>query len=212
VWEQQQQPQQQEAAVALSTPVGQPATTLADLAASLGHLPSCTLELLHGRSPAGQPDAATAVILRCGRAFVAFVQLQVAGSMQPLRVGVLSPAEAAAALAATTSSGSLWAMSQHAVFQQLTRLATAALRHYLQQKQQSQGASALELLLLWLATHSDLFSRQTSSSSSLLLADAGAAGSGLLPPLKRPVQLSWQELWQAALNPHLRQEHLTSAF
>ena len=211
VWEQQLEKQQQP--VVLPTPVSQPAGTLADLAASLSRLPSTTLELLEGKQPAAQAATATAVLLRCGRAFAAVVQLQQAGSLLPLRVGVLSAAEASAALAGSSSS-SLWAPSQHAVFQQLSGLAGAAIRHYLQQQQQqgmAQG-SALELLLLWLATHSDLFTRRSSSSGTLLLADPAGPGGGLLPPLRRPVQLSWQELWQAALNPHLRQaEHLAEA-
>ena len=39
-----------------------------------------------------------------------------------------------------------------------------------------------------------------------------AVGGGLLPPLHRPWQLGWRELWAAALNPQLRQaEHLQAA-
>ena len=48
--------------------------------------------------------------------------------------------------------------------------------------------------------------------SRLLLADPAAVGGGLLPPLHRPWQLGWRELWAAALNPQLRQaEHLQAA-
>ena len=213
------QQQKGEPRALLPTPVSQPASSLPELLASLGSaLPGCSLQALAGRQPAQQGAAdATAVLLQCGRAFAAVVHLQSRGGLLPLRAALLSAAEAEAALAGE-GSASLWAPSQHAVFQQLTARAAAALHHFLQQQQQhgacgaAESASPLELLLLWLATCSDIFSRPSGSTGSLLLADPAAVGGGLLPPLHRPWQLGWRELWAAALNPQLRQaEHLQAA-
>ena len=205
----------------LPTPVSRPATSLADLQYSLAHLPACRLQLLAGRQPVDGPQQATALLLRCGRALAVVVHLQQPGGLLPLRVGVLSVAEADAATSGSSSGsggdsdsgGSLWAPSRHAVFRHLSAQAAAALQHFLALRQQQAGggggASALELLLLWLATCSDVFTRPSAASGSLLLADPAAVGGGLLPPLQRPWQLGWEQLWQAALNPQLRQaEHL----
>lgn len=196
----------------LPTPVSQPAASLAALAASLGGLPGVTLQLLNGRQPAAAAEQATAVLLRCGRAFTAVVHLQPPGGLAPLRVAVLSAAEADAALRGGTS-GSLWAPSRHAVFQHLSAQAAQALQHFktaaAAKRPETAGASAFELLLLWLATCGDVFSRPPAAGGPLLLADPAAAGQGLLPPLHRPWGLGWRELWQAALNPQLRQaQHL----
>lgn len=210
VWERQQAAQGQ--APLLPTPVTQPATSLAALAACLGSVPDVSLQLLQGRQPAAAAEQATAVVMRCGHALAAVVHLQPPGSLAPLRVSVLSAAEADAALRGG-AGGSLWAPSQHAVFQHLTLLAAQALQHFRAAAAAAQpevaGASALELLLLWLATCGDVFSRSPSAGGPLLLADPAAAGQGLLPPLRRPWQLGWQALWQAALNPQLREaQHL----
>lgn len=209
MWAQQQVVQQ--GPPLLPTPAGQPAASLAELAASLSCLPDVRLQLLEGQQPTAVPAQATAAVLHCSRAFAAVVHLQPPGSLVPLRVGVLSAAEAAAALDGS-ARGSLWAPSQHALHLQLAAQATEALRHFraaAAQQEGAAGASALELLLLWLATCGDIFSRRATASGSLLLADPAAAGEGLLPPLRRPWQLGWQALWQAALNPQLRQaEHL----
>jgi hypothetical protein len=214
---QQQQQEGDEPHALLPTPVSQPATSLPELLASLASaLPACSLQALDGRQPAQQGAAdATALVLQCGRAFAAVVHLQSCGGLLPLRVALLSAAEAEAALAGE-GSASLWAPSQHVVFQQLTAQAAAALHHFLQQQERASGAaewaSPLELLLLWLATCSDIFNRPSGCTGSLLLADPAAAGGGLLPPLHRPWQLGWRELWAAALNPQLRQaEHLQAA-
>ncbi|PRW56514.1 mediator of RNA polymerase II transcription subunit 27 [Chlorella sorokiniana] len=213
-----QHAQQDRGAALLSTPVTRPAPSLAELQYSLAYLPSCRLQLLQGRQPTDSPAHATAMLLRCGRAFAAVVHLQQPGSLQPLRVGVLSAAEADTATSGGGSSGStisLWAPSQHEVYRQLSAQAAAALQHFLAQQQQQQqagsmgAASPLELLLLWLVTCSDVFTRPSTSSGTLLLADPAAVGGGLLPPLHRPWQLGWDQLWQAALNPRLRQaEHV----
>lgn len=218
VWARQQQPERQPPTV--PTPVAHPAASLQELAASLGALPGCRVQLLRGRTPAGQPKEATAALLRCGRAFAAVVHLQQAGGLAPLRVGVMSAAEADNALSDGDSGGSshssgagllgasprcLWAPSQHAVFQRLSDHAASALEHFLQQAQQGQAAaSPLEMLLLWLATCGDLFGQPGGGTAGgLLPADTAAAGSGLLP-LRRPCKLGWEQLWAAALNPHLR--------
>lgn len=202
----------------LPTPVAQPATALPELAASLStHLRGCRVQLLQGRQPTEDGSSATAVLLHCDRAFTAVVHLEQPGSLRPLRVGVLSIAEAAAA---TGGSGgpdaSLWAPSRHAVYQTMSSQASAALQHFVQeqpppQQQQQGSASALELQLLWLCTCSDVFSRKSGTSGLLLQADPAAPGGGLLPPLHRPWQgLGWAQLWQAALNPKLRRaEHVT---
>lgn len=216
VWDRHQEQAQEQKLdpLLLPTPVSQPAASLKDLVASMQHIPLCTVQLVAGMEPSAQADTATALMLRCGRTFAAVVQLQAAGGMIPLRVGVLSAQEGAAALSGSGSS-SLWAPSQHAVFQQLSVLAAAAMQSYITQQALQQGQqqepSALELLLLWLATHSDMFSRHSPASGSLLPLDPGASH-GLLPPLLRPVLLDWHELWQAALNPQLRQaDHLMGA-
>lgn len=213
--------QRESGAPLLPMPVPRPAPSLAELQYSLAFLPGCRLQLLQGRQPVDAPARATALLLRCGRALAAVVHLQQPGGLLPLRVGVLSVAEADAATSSSggggvsSSSGSgasLWAPSQHAVFRHLSAQADAALQHFLAQRQQAGsagGASPLETLLLWLATCSDVFTRPSSTSGSLLLADPAAAGGGLLPPLHRPWQLSWEQLWQAAVNPRLRQaEHV----
>lgn len=210
MWARQQAAQSQ--APLLPTPVAQPATSLAALAASLGSVPGVSLQLLEGRQPAAAAEQATAVLMRCGRAFAAVMHLQAPGSLAPLRVCVLSAAEADVAMAGAGAS-SLWAPSRHAVFQHLTAQAAQALQHFKAAAAAGQpeaaGASALELLLLWLATCGDAFSRSPGAGGPLLLADPAAAGQGLLPPLRRPWQLSWQALWQAALNPRLREaQHL----
>lgn len=207
--------QGQEAPALLPTPVTAPATSLPQLLASLGQLPGCSLQALQGRQPAQDAAQATAVLLRCSRAFAAVVHLQRPGGLDPLRVAVLSAAEADAATSASGSGGgSLWAPSRHAIFQLLSTQAAAALQHLMAQQQQGAAqASALELLLLWLATCGDVFSRcSASSGGALLLADPAAPGGGLLPPLHLPWQLGWAELWHAALNPQLRRaEHLQEA-
>lgn len=190
----------------LPTPVAQPAASLQQLASTLaGGLPTCRLQLLEGSQPAAAAERATVVLLHCGRAFTAVVHLQPPGSLQPLRVGVLSAAEAAAALCGGggSSGSSLWAPSQHAVHRHLAAQAAAALQHFGAQPQRGSGSSAstLELLLLWLA--GDAFC-PAATDGALLLADPAAAGGGLLPPLRRRTDLSWHELWQAALNPELR--------
>ncbi|KAL4443714.1 hypothetical protein ABPG75_011451 [Micractinium tetrahymenae] len=228
VWARQLQPEREPTVVPI--PVARPAASLQDLAASLAALPACRLQLLRGRTPAQQSGEATAVLLRCGRAFAAVVHLQRPGGMEPLRVGVLSAAEADAALSdgsggdSSSSSllcaggRSLWAPSQHAVFQQLSAHATGALEHFLQQAQRAQqaqqgqaAASPLELLLLWLATCGDLISRPSGSAGGgLLLADTVATGGGAVLPLRRPYQLGWEQLWTAALNPHLRRAEPTA--
>ena len=215
--------QQERGAALLRTPVARPAPSLAELQYSLAYLPSCRLQLLQGRQPTDVPDRASALLLRCGRAFAAVVHLQQPGGLQPLRVGVLSAAEADTAISGSGSSSgsmvSLWAPSQHEVYRQLSAQAAGALQHYLAQQQQQQqqqqlvgsmgAASPLERLLLWLITCSDVFTRPSSTSGSLLLADPAAVGGGLLPPLHHPWQLSWEQLWQAALNPRLRRaEHV----
>ena len=222
VWARELQPQAEGAAAATATtPVVRPAATLQALASTLAALPGCHLVLLRGRSPAGKPEEASTVLLHCGRAFAAAVHLQSPGGLLPLRVGVMSTAEAAAATAAGSgdplsgSSVSLWAPSRHAVFQQLSAQAAAALEHFLQQSSNCGGgaaASALELLLLWLATCGDVFTRRAAASDALLLADPAAGGAGLLPPLRRPYEgLGWEALWAAALNPQLRSaEHLAT--
>ncbi len=217
--------QQERGAALIPTPVSRPAPSLAELQYSLAYLPSCRLQLLQGRQPTDAPASATALLLRCGRAFAAVVHLQQPGSLQPLRVGVLSAAQADAAISGSSSNSSsgmasLWGPSQHAVYRHLSAQAAAALQHFLAQQQQQQqqqlagsggAASPLELLLLWLVTASDVFTRPSTSSGSLLLADPAAAGGGLLPPLHRPWQLGWEQLWQAALNPQLRQaEHVAA--
>ncbi|KAI7845033.1 hypothetical protein COHA_001399 [Chlorella ohadii] len=216
--------QQERGAALIPTPVSRPAPSLAELQYSLAYLPSCRLQLLQGRQPTDAPASATALLLRCGQAFAAVVHLQQPGSLQPLRVGVLSAAQADAAISGSSSNSSsgmasLWGPSQHAVYRHLSAQAAAALQHFLAQQQQQQqqlagsggAASPLELLLLWLVTASDVFTRPSTSSGSLLVADPAAAGGGLLPPLHRPWQLGWEQLWQAALNPQLRQaEHVAA--
>lgn len=218
MWARQLQPERQPGTV--PTPVARPAASLAELAASLGALPACRVRLLTGGATAKQPEEATAVLLRCGRAFAAVVHLQRPGGLEPLRVGVLSAAEADDALSGGGTDGSsgcallgastrsLWAPSQHSVFQRLSGQAAAALEHFPQQAQRAQqvqaAASPLEMLLLWLATCGNLFEPGGTTGGSLLLADTAAAVSGMLP-LRRPYQLGWEQLWAAALNPHLRQ-------
>lgn len=211
VWACQLEPERQPAT--LPTPVARPAASLQELIASLEALPGCRLQLLAGRTPARQPGEATAVVLRCGRAVAAVVHLQQPGGLHPLRVAVLSAAEADDALSGGRPSDgllgapprSLWAPSQHAVFQQLAGQAGGALEHFLQRAQQGQAtASPLEMLLLWLATCGDLFSQPAGGTSGgLQLAGTAAARGGLLP-MRRPCDLECEQLWAAALNPHLR--------
>ena len=131
--------------------------------------------------------------------------------MQMFGVGVTAVIAALAAGGAAGRGGdsrgtSLWAPSQHAVFQQMALQASAAMEHFLAQQQQQAG-SPLELLLLYLATCSDVFSRPGGPQQLAGLVGAGGAGGSLLlPALHRPwQQLGWQELWRAALDPQLRQ-------
>jgi len=64
------------------------------------------------------------------------------------------------------------------------------------------GLAALECLLLWLATYSDLFSRPCSVTRKLLCWEPGSAVP--LPPVVRPFRLSKQQLAAAAIDPSLR--------
>lgn len=98
--------QQERGAALIPTPVSRPAPSLAELQYSLAYLPSCRLQLLQGRQPTDAPASATALLLRCGRAFAAVVHLQQPGSLQPLRVGVLSAAQADAAISGSSSNSS----------------------------------------------------------------------------------------------------------
>lgn len=72
------------------------------------------------------------------------------------------------------------------------------------------GAHALEDLLLWLCTYTDLFSRKCCATDCLLAADL--TSQLLLPPLLRPYKLSPAELRDAAAYPHRRRAyHLHAA-
>eukprot|EP00887_Chlorella_sp_A99_P007030 scaffold2.g7030.t1 len=211
LWEEQQAGKSASAApAALAQPPAQPAATLPDVLGSLHErLPDVRLSLLAGCHITQQAAEATAVHMRVGDALAAVVALEEPGSLRPLRAAVLSLAEAQLPLDCA------WGVSQHAVFQRATATAAAALRHFaagaaggaVQQGPQGgppgDGAgSPLELLLLWLATYSDLFTRPSSATGRLLAADARQAG--LLPPSFRPYKLGWAQLWAAALDPTQR--------
>ena len=64
------------------------------------------------------------------------------------------------------------------------------------------GVEALEDLLLWLGTLTDLYSHPCSASGTLLAADV--ASQLLLPPLVRPYKLSHEQLQSAVADPSKR--------
>jgi hypothetical protein len=65
------------------------------------------------------------------------------------------------------------------------------------------GLDALECLLLWLSTYSDLFSRPCHATGKLLCWEPGSAVP--LPPVVRPFKLSRRQLAAAAGDPSLRE-------
>ena len=183
-----------------------PAASLAELVQSINELVSgAQLSLLRGGQLTQHAGEATGVHLQLGVVLSAVVQLRQPGSMDPLRAAALSVGEAELPLS------SPWATSQHVVFDRVSAACSAALHHFARtqaaaptpQQQGRPGSSPLELLLVWLATYSDLFTRSSSASGCLLAPDEEGSG-GLLPPVWRPYQLGWRDLWAAAQDPGLR--------
>ena len=64
---------------------------------------------------------------------------------------------------------------------------------------------ALERLLLWLATYSDLFSRRCAATGRLLCWEQGSAAP--LPPVVRPFRVGRRRLEAAARDPALREAY-----
>ncbi|KAL6767749.1 hypothetical protein ACKKBF_B36470 [Auxenochlorella protothecoides x Auxenochlorella symbiontica] len=149
-----------------------------------------------------EPDQARRVRLSMPGTFVALLGLPTPGGTAPTWATIVGHEEAQGALRRP------WAGSRHAVFRAFTQLANGTVLHEL--RTGSAGVApaetaiptALETVVLWLASYSDLFSRPATSTRRLLQRDA--ASGALLPPLLRPHTLSWHRLGLAAMDPSQR--------
>ncbi|GAB4814677.1 hypothetical protein N2152v2_001723 [Parachlorella kessleri] len=200
---------QQNGTTAMPGPARQPAQSLSALIEAVSALPGINLCAWEGQAPAADLAAATLLSMQVGPSVLAAVQLAQPGSLVPLRVALFAPQEQQ-----ERASTWPWCPSGHLVFRRASEVAAAALRHFTDacgeeglgnnegQPGQHEKGPPLELLLLWLATYSDLFSRPCSATGALLSADP--QNGTLLPPVYRPYRLLWTQLRAAAADPSQR--------
>eukprot|EP00873_Tetraselmis_striata_P020416 jgi/Tetstr1/440680/TSEL_028989.t1 len=178
------------------------------------------VQLRNEADKAAAAGEAVEVRVTCEDVICAVVTLAGPGQPEPVRV---------VTFAATESAIHAWGFSNFLVFRRVSAVATRALYFFLsrsktaaasamcaaaadsaQQAVAYAGAHALEDLLLWLCTYTDLFSRKCCATDCLLAADL--TSQLLLPPLLRPYKLSPAELRDAAAYPHRRRAyHLHAA-
>lgn len=150
---------------------------------------------------------ATEVRVFCSSAFSACILLTSPGVPEPRRVTVDS--------AEKISELDAWGSSSYQVYKRLSALATRVMCYYQQSApvylavegvaNLTPGSLALENLLLWLGTYTDLHTRPCKTTGRLLSWEP--AYGVPLPPILRAFKLTQAELRRRARDPSLREAY-----
>lgn len=176
------------------------------------------LQLRDGSEKVCSPGEATEVWLTCEDVITSIVSLSEPGHADPVRVVAFAPSE---------TDVHAWGFSCYLVFRRVSAVATRALAYFSTRSRAAaasaacanttsetpvpasgarhSGVHALEDLLLWMSTYTDLFSNKCCITGTLLAADL--TSQALLPPLLRPYKLSPEELREAAKYPNKRRAY-----
>jgi hypothetical protein len=163
---------------------------------------SVQISLMDSYSAVVEAQHATQIQLKCPDMLTAVVSLSQKGCPDPVRV---------VAYAAEESDPQAWGSSVFLAHRRISALATRALGFYLSRAQAlgvpgkpaAAGAEAIEDLLLWLCSYTDLFTAPCSVTGCLLASDLSTQL--LLPPLVRPFKVKRTKLRQMAADPSARE-------
>eukprot|EP00191_Tetraselmis_sp_GSL018_P009963 CAMPEP_0177617044 /NCGR_PEP_ID=MMETSP0419_2-20121207/24603_1 /TAXON_ID=582737 /ORGANISM="Tetraselmis sp., Strain GSL018" /LENGTH=398 /DNA_ID=CAMNT_0019115391 /DNA_START=105 /DNA_END=1299 /DNA_ORIENTATION=- len=177
------------------------------------------ISVIDGAGKECRPADAVEVRLVCPDVICGIVALGRQGYPEPIRVVSFSPAE---------PDLQAWNYSTHWAHRRLSTVGTRALNFFVARARYAglqplmrsgaredgsqvdgacmrAGEAALEDLLLWLATYSDLFSKPCQVTGCVLAADLSSQV--MLPPLLRPYKLSNAKLREAAADPSKREAY-----